>query len=264
MSAPENPFKTALRQGRPQIGLWQSLAYGYSAEICAGAGFDWLLFDGEHGPNDLPALLAQLQAVAAYPVHAVGRPPVGETWLIKQYLDIGFTSLLIPLVESGAQARELVRAVRYPPTGVRGVASARAARWGRTKGYLQSADAGICLLLQVETPLGLQNLAEIAATEGVDGVFIGPSDLSAGLGHPGDPGHPEVQAAIEQAMRTVLACGKACGVLTPDEGLARRYLELGCTFVAVGGDIGLLVAATNALAARFKGDRAASAISTGY
>jgi 4-hydroxy-2-oxoheptanedioate aldolase len=254
-----NPFKAALKAGKLQIGLWQALATPYTAEICANAGFDWMLFDGEHGPSDVPLLAAQLQAVSAYPSHPVARPPIGETWLIKQYLDIGFTSLLIPLVETADQARALVRAVRYPPEGVRGVGSgiARASKFNRIPGYLDKADAQICLLVQVETLVGMENLAAIAAVEGVDGVFIGPSDLSAAMGLRGQPGHPDVQAAIESACVQIRAAGKAAGILLSDEALARRAIELGFTFVAVGSDVGLMVRATSDLAARFTGAKPA-------
>jgi 4-hydroxy-2-oxoheptanedioate aldolase len=254
MTVPINSFKRALAEGRPQIGLWQALASPNTAEICAGAGFDWLLFDGEHGPNDIPLLQAQLQAVAPYPVHAVARPPYGETYLIKQYLDVGFTTLLIPLVETVEQARQLVRAVRYPPDGVRGVgaAVARASRWGRISRYLDDADEQICLLVQVETRLGVENLDAIAALNGVDGVFIGPADLSAGLGFRGRPDAPPVQSVIDEAIGRIRAAGKAPGILTGDPALARRYLELGCLFTAVGTDVTLLVQATTALARTFK------------
>lgn len=255
MAVALNPMKAALAAGRAQIGLWQALANPYTAEICAGAGFDWLLFDGEHAPNDLTTLLAQLQAVSPYPAHPVARPPVGATHLIKQYLDIGFTTLLVPMVDCAQQAAELVRAVRYPPNGVRGVGSAigRASRWNRIDGYLDGADEQICLLVQVETLKGLSNLAQIAAVDGVDGVFIGPSDLSAAMGHRGQPGHPDVQAAIERAIAAILDAGKAAGILIADEALARRYLELGCSFVAVGTDVTLLARSAEALSARFSG-----------
>lgn len=253
MSVPENPFKRALKEKRLQIGLWQAMASAYTAEICAGAGFDWLLFDGEHAPNDLPALVGQLQAVAAYDSHPVARLPVGETALVKQYLDIGFTTLLIPMVESAEQARRLVRAVRYAPAGVRGVGSAiaRASRFGRMSGYLAEADAQICLLVQVENRKGLENLDEIARTDGIDGVFIGPSDLSADLGFRGQPGAPEVQAAIADAVKVIIAAGKAPGILSTDVAQARSYIEQGCLFVAVGTDVGLLVQASTALAQAF-------------
>jgi 4-hydroxy-2-oxoheptanedioate aldolase len=253
ISVPVNTFKTAISTGRKQIGLWQALATPYTAEICAGAGFDWLLFDGEHAPNTVPGLLSQLQAIAPYPVHPVARPPVGDTHLIKQYLDIGFTTLLIPLVETPEQAQQLVRATRYAPAGVRGVGSAiaRASRWNRIAGYLEGADSEICLLVQIESLAGLENLESIAQIDGVDGVFIGPSDLSAALGHRGDPGHPDVQDVIDKAIARILKCGKAVGILTADHELAARYLKAGCSFVAVGTDVVLLARAAEALAKQF-------------
>jgi 4-hydroxy-2-oxoheptanedioate aldolase len=249
-----NAFKQAIAAGAPQIGFWQALASPYCAEICAGAGFDWLLFDGEHAPNDLPLILAQLQAVAAYPVEPVVRLPIGDAVLVKQYLDIGARSLLIPMIESGAQACEMVRATRYPPDGVRGVGSAigRASRWNRTAAYLQTAAGDICLLLQVESRAGLQALEAIADTDGVDGVFIGPSDLAAALGHLGNPAHGDVQRAIEHGIAQIRARGKAAGILIADETLARRYLALGASFIAVGTDITILARGAESLARRFK------------
>lgn len=251
----KNLFKQALQARRPQIGLWQALASPYTAEICANMGFDWLLFDGEHAPNTVPSLLAQLQAVAPYPVHAVARVPVGEDWVVKQYLDIGFTTLLVPLVDTAEQAAAMARAVRYPPGGTRGVGSAlaRASRWNRIDDYLAKADEEICLLVQVETVTGLQNLDAIAAVDGVDGVFIGPADLSASMGHRGNPGHADVQAAIENAIARIIAAGKAPGIMTSNETLARRSLELGALFVAVGSDIGVLAKAGASLAGSFTG-----------
>ena len=251
---PINRFKQALKEGRPQIGLWQALANPYSAELCAGSGFDWLLFDGEHAPNDVPTMLAQLQAVEAYPCHPIGRPPLGEVRLIKQYLDIGFQTLLIPLVDTAEQAEQMARAMRYPPDGIRGVGagSARVSRWNRVEHYFRDADEQMCLLIQAETRAALENLEAMTAVEGVDGVFIGPADLSAALGHRGNAGHPDVQAAIEDAIRRIVKAGKAAGILTSNEELARRYLDLGATFVAVGTDVGILAKQTSALAARFK------------
>jgi len=253
MDMPINTFKQALKDKRAQIGCWVAMADPYAAEIVAGAGFDWLLLDGEHAPNDVRSLLGQLQALSAYPSHPIIRPPVGETHLIKQLLDIGAQTLLVPMVDSAEQAAALVRATRYPPHGVRGVGSAiaRAARWNRVNGYLDKADDQVCLLVQVETRAGLEALDEIAAVEGVDGVFIGPSDLSAALGHRGNPGHPDVQAAIEGGTARILAAGKAAGILTADEALARRYLELGATFVAVGADISLFARSVEQLAKKF-------------
>jgi len=250
-----NAFKQALKDGRQQIGLWQSLANPLTAEICAGAGFDWLLIDGEHAPNDIPILLSPLQAIEAYPTHPIGRPPYGEVPLIKQYLDIGFQTLLIPLVDTAEQAERMVKAMRYPPDGIRGVGagSARVSKWNRVDNYFRDADDQMCLLVQAETKTALANLDAIARVEGVDGVFIGPADLSAALGHRGDAGHPVVQAAIKDAFARIIAAGKAAGILTSNEQWAKEYLDLGCTFVAVGTDSGLLARQTSALAERFKG-----------
>ena len=258
MQTPLNPFKQALAQRNPQIGFWLSLANAYTAETCAGAGFDWLLVDGEHSPNDLPALLGQAQAIAGYPgTHAVARVPVGQGHagqaLIKQYLDLGYQTLLVPMVDTPEQARALVSATRYPPQGIRGVGSAvgRASRWSARADYLDAADGEICLLVQAETVTALKNLDAICAVDGVDGVFIGPADLAASMGHRGRPDHPDVQSAIEEAMRTIIGCGKAAGTLTSDRSLARRYLDLGCTFVATGVDVLLYASAARKLATAF-------------
>lgn len=254
-----NPFKMALHNKQTQIGLWVGLADPYCAEICAGAGFDWLLIDGEHAPNDIRSTLAQLQATAAYPVHPIVRPVIGETWMIKQYLDLGVQTLLVPMVETAEQARQLVAATRYPPQGIRGVGSAlaRASRWNGIPNYLQGANDEICLLLQVESKAALENIDEIAATDGVDGVFIGPADLSASLGHLGNPGHPEVSSAIEDAIARITGAGKAAGILSADEKLAHHYLDLGCTFVAVGVDTSLFGRAVRNLASKFKAKQTA-------
>ncbi|HYE39713.1 MAG TPA: 4-hydroxy-2-oxoheptanedioate aldolase [Ramlibacter sp.] len=255
MQTPENTFKTALARRELRIGLWVALASGYSAELCATCGFDWLLIDGEHAPNDLRSMLAALQSVAPYPTHPVVRIPKGDDALIKQVLDIGATTLMVPMVESAEQARQLVRAMRYPPQGVRGVGSgiARSARWSQYHNYLQEANDRVCLLVQVETREALQQAGEIAAVDGVDGVFIGPADLAASFGHLGQPAHPEVKQAIEVGIRAIAAAGKAPGILCADEALARRYIEVGARFVAVGVDTSLLVKSASALAARFAG-----------
>lgn len=265
MQTPVNAFKQAIAQKQTQIGLWLGLASPYSTEICAGAGFDWLLIDGEHAPNDINSILAQLQVIAAYPgSHAMARVPMGHGHvgeaLIKQYLDIGVQTLLVPMVDTPEQAAALVRASRYPQFdaqgkdigGIRGMGGARASRWGRYPQYAHEANAQVCLLVQSETQLALDNLDAIAATDGVDGVFIGPADLSASMGHVGNPAHPEVQAAIESAIARILKAGKAPGILTTDEQLARHYIALGATFVAVGLDTQLLVRHTSALATSFK------------
>jgi 4-hydroxy-2-oxoheptanedioate aldolase len=257
MQLPVNLFKRALADKRPQIGLWLGLADHYATEICAGAGFDWLLIDGEHAPNDLRSILQQAQVIAGYPgTHAIARVPVGHgnvgTALIKQYLDLGIQTLLVPMVDTPQQATDLVRATRYPPEGIRGMAGARASRWGRYPHYANEANAQVCLLVQAETRAALDHLDAIAATQGIDGVFIGPADLSAALGHVGDPLHPEVQSAIADAIRRIVKAGKAAGILATDEALARKYLDLGASFVAVGLDSQLLAKATSALAAKFK------------
>ncbi|MGP0014999.1 MULTISPECIES: 4-hydroxy-2-oxoheptanedioate aldolase [Pseudomonas] len=254
MDMPINRFKQRLQSGETQIGLWLGLADAYCAELAANAGFDWLLIDGEHAPNDLRGMLGQLQAVAPYASQAIIRPVIGDTALIKQVLDIGAQTLLVPMVESAVQARELVRAIHYPPQGIRGVGSAlaRASRWNSIPGYLEQADAQMCLLVQIESREGLANLDAIAAVEGVDGVFIGPADLSASMGHRGNPGHPEVQAAIEDAIVRIRTAGKAAGILSADEALARRYIELGAAFVAVGVDTTVLMRGLQTLAAKFK------------
>lgn len=255
MDLQNNAFKAALKSGqRAQIGLWLGLTDPICAEICAGAGFDWLLIDGEHAPNDVRSTLAQLQAVAPYPVHPIVRPVSGDVQLIKQLLDVGAQTLLVPMVESAEQARQLVSAMRYPPAGIRGVgaALARASQWNRITNYLHQANDQMCLLVQVETRQGLDNLDAIAAVEGVDGVFIGPSDLSAALGHLGKPTHPDVQHAIDDAIRRIRSAGRAAGILSTDETLSRHYLSLGCSFVAVGLDGNLLMRATQELARKFK------------
>ena len=236
-----NRLKSALAEGRLQIGLWQSLANPYTAEICAGAGYDWLLFDGEHAPNTIQTLLAQLQAVSAYPVEAVARPPVGDPVLIKQYLDIGFRSLLIPMVGSADQARMLVSATRYPPAGIRGVASAvRASGFGAEPDYLANAHENICLVLQIESRAGLDAIEDIAAVEGVDALFIGPGDLAGALGHLDDANHPAVQAAITDALIRVQKAGKPVGIFASSAENAKQNAAAGALLISIGTDIGLL------------------------
>jgi 4-hydroxy-2-oxoheptanedioate aldolase len=253
LNSEPNPFKKALAAKQPQVGLWLSMADPYLAEVSATAGFDWLLVDGEHAPNDLRSTLAALQAIAPYRSQPVVRAVAGEVALVKQLLDIGAQNLLVPMVDTADQARRLVSATRYPPGGIRGVGSAvgRASRWSQRTEYLDVADDEVCLLVQAETVTALQNLEEICAVDGVDGVFIGPADLSASLGHRGKPGHPEVQAAIEGAIRRIVESGKAAGILTSDHVLARKYLELGATFVATGVDVLMYANAARKLAAEF-------------
>lgn len=249
-----NPFRAALAAGRPQIGLWLSLADPYCTEICATAGFDWVLVDNEHSPNDARSTLAALQVVAGYPAtHAVVRVLQGDPALIKQVLDLGAQTVLVPMVDTAEQAAAMVRAMRYPPQGMRGVgaSAARASRWSQNAGYLQGANDEVALLVQAETATALANLEAICAVDGVDGVFIGPADLAASMGHLGNAAHPEVQGAIDDAIRRIQACGKAAGTLTPDPAQARRFLDLGATFVAVGIDALLLARAARQLAKDF-------------
>ncbi|BEO26366.1 4-hydroxy-2-oxoheptanedioate aldolase [Serratia marcescens] len=249
-----NHFKRALQEKRPQIGLWLGLCSSYSAELLAGAGFDWLLIDGEHAPNNVQTVLGQLQAVAPYPSQPVVRPPWNDAVIIKQLLDVGAQTLLIPMIQNAEQARDAVRATRYPPHGVRGVGSAlaRASRWNRVPDYLQQADEQMCVLVQIETREAVKNLDAILQVDGVDGVFIGPADLSADMGFAGNPQHPEVQRTIDDAIARIRTAGKAPGILMANKALAQRYLEAGALFVAVGVDTTLLARAAEALADEFK------------
>ena len=254
MDLPVNSFKRAIKAGKQQIGLWSSLSSNVTVEVIAGSGFDWILIDTEHSPNELPMVLSQLQAATGGTAHPVVRPAWNDTVLIKRFLDAGVQSFLIPYVQTEEEARAAVAATRYPPRGVRGFASAsRASRFGRVKDYYAHADEEICVLVQIETQQGLDNLEAIARVEGVDGVFIGPGDLSAALGYLGSPGHLEMQPVIEDAIARIKAAGSVPGILTGDEKLARRYIELGCLFTAVGADIGILARGSEQLAAKFKG-----------
>jgi 4-hydroxy-2-oxoheptanedioate aldolase len=252
---PVNAFKRALKQGVSQIGLWMGMADAYAAELLATAGFDWICIDGEHAPNDVRTVLAQLQAMAPYPTRVVVRPVEGNVALIKRYLDIGAQTLLIPMVETAEQAAQMVAATRYPPGGIRGVGSAlaRASRWNQIDGYLQRCDAEMCVLVQVETVSALRNLESIAAVEGVDGVFFGPADLSASMGLLGKSMDPVVQAAILEGIARVTKAGKAAGMLSSDRKFARDCVAAGATFVAVGVDTTLLVKAASELAQSFRG-----------
>ncbi|MGH6616648.1 HpcH/HpaI aldolase family protein [Sphingomonas sp.] len=244
-----NAFKEALARRVPRIGLWQALANPYTAEICARAGFDWLLFDGEHAPNDLQTMLAQLQAVAPFAAEPVVRPRNDDPALIKQYLDMGFRSLLVPMIDSGEQARRLVAATRFPPHGVRGVASAtsRASGFGTNRSYLGSAHEDICVIAQIESRAALAAIEDIAATDGIDALFIGPGDLAGALGHLGDPMHADVQAAIAEAIDRIAAAGKPGGIFALSSEDAQRRLADGVAMVSVGTDIGLLVSGARAL-----------------
>jgi len=250
----KNAFKHALAEGKLQIGLWSSLCSNIAAEIVSDSGFDWILLDTEHSPNEIPDLLQQLQAVQRGTATPIVRPAWNDAVLAKRCLDIGAQSLLFPYVQNADEARSAVTATRYPPQGIRGVsAGSRASRYGRVPGYLSKANDEICVLVQVETREALKELEAIAKVDGVDGVFIGPSDLAASLGHIGNPAHPDVQAAIKDAVTRLKAAGKPAGILTGNEDEARRYIEWGYLFVAVGADVGLLAKNADALAKKFKG-----------
>ena len=253
MEIPQNAFKRALKAGKAQIGLWSSLSSNYSVEVIAGAGFDWILLDSEHSPNDLESLLTQLQAAAPYPTTSIVRVPWNDMVTIKRVLDIGAQSLLVPYVSTAEEAKAAVAYTRYPPKGVRGVAgTTRATRFGRVKDYAKRAHEELCLLVQVETQNALDNIEAICAVDGIDGVFIGPADLHASLGYTGEIANPKVKPLIDEAIRRIRKAGKAPGILTPNEADARHWLECGALFVAVGADVGILARGAEALAAKFK------------
>jgi 4-hydroxy-2-oxoheptanedioate aldolase len=250
---PVNRLKRALRDGQTQIGLWSSLSSHIAAEIVAGAGFDWILIDTEHSPNELADVHRQLQAMQGSATSAVVRPAWNDPVAFKRLLDLGVQSLLVPYVQNAEEARRAVAATRYPPDGIRGVATTtRASRYGRVKDYLGRAHDEICVILQIETRAALAGLEAIAAVEGVDGLFIGPSDLAADMGHLGNNAHPDVRAAIDEAIGRIRATGRAAGILTPVEADARRWLDLGCNLLAVGSDAGILARQADALASTFK------------
>lgn len=249
---PKNAFKQALREGRQQIGFWSTIPDPYLTEILSGAGFDWLLLDSEHSPTDIRLMMLQLQAGRAGPSTLIVRPQVNDPVLIKQYLDIGAQTLLLPMIQSADEARAAVSAMRYPPAGIRGVATmTRASRFGRAENYLQRAEEELCLLVQVESKEAVEQIEAIADVDGVDGIFIGPSDLAASLGHRGDPFHPKVVQTIEAAIGRITATGKPAGILTPNVEFAQRCMDLGTRFTAVGSDMGLLLNGAEALAQKF-------------
>ena len=253
MPAKKNEFKAALQCGEQKIGLWLGLGEATTAELCAQAGFDWLLVDGEHGPNDLRSILDQLRALAPYEAATVVRPPSDDRVLLKQYLDIGAQSLLVPMIESGEQAREIVKSVHYAPDGMRGVgaALARASLYNTVADYLGTANEEICLLLQVESRAGIEALDDILAVDGVDGVFIGPADLAADMGFRGKPGASDVQSVVTDALNRIRAAGKAAGILSSDPALLQQYKDLGVEFLAVGSDVGVFMNGLKALRSQF-------------
>lgn len=250
---PRNPFKQALAQCERQLGLWSGLASNIAAEIIASAGFDWIVIDGEHAPNDISTLLPQLQAMRGGTAEPVFRVPWNEPVIIKRALDVGARTLLVPFVQNAEEAKRGVAATRYPPLGIRGVAvGTRAIDYGRTQNYHRNAHLDTCVLVQIETRAALKEIEAVAAIEGVDGIFIGPSDLAAAFGHLGNPKEPTVQAAIKEAAQRIRATGKSAGFLTGNSDDAAAMFEMGYNFTAVGSDVGLLARTAEATAARFK------------
>ena len=252
-SAFPNRFRADLIAKKRLIGCWCSLANPITTEVLGVAGFDWLLLDGEHSPNDVGTFIPQLMALKDSASAPIARPASNNVVEIKRLLDAGFYNFLVPMVESVEEAERAVAATRYPPRGIRGVSvSQRSNRFGTVPDYFASIDEQICVLVQIESRKGLEAATEIASVEGVDGVFVGPSDLAAAVGHLGHPNHPEVQEAIASAFAAVRARGKSLGILAPVEADARRYLEMGATFVAVGSDLGVFRNGTQALRDKFK------------
>ncbi len=256
MKNPHNRFKQALKEGRSQYGFWLGLCSPVSAELCGLCGYDWLLIDGEHAPNDLARLYTQLLAIGDTPGHPVVRLVQTDTALIKQVLDIGAQTILVPMVETAQQARDIVAATRYPPNGVRGVgtALARAARWNLVDNYFADVERELCVLIQIESVRGLQSLDEILAIDGIDGVFVGPADLAASMGHLGAPSHPEVVSAIDDALVRIRAAGKAPGILATNRALAKRYEEKGAQFIALGVDTLALAASAREILNNYTAD----------
>ena len=254
MDLPSNEFKRQLARPGVTHGLLTGITDPAMAEVLAATGFDWLLIDGEHAPHDVGSIMSQLQAVAAYDIPVIVRPEVGDTVLVKRLLDVGAQTLLVPMVESAAQAAQVAAAMRYPPNGVRGVAASvnRAARWGAVDGYLQGADHEVCLVCQIESVPGVAAIEEIAAVDGVDALFVGPTDLAASLGLIGQARHPDVLAAVDDAIERIVATGTPAGVFAAQPDLIERWTGLGATFVAVGTDVGLLRQAATDLAAALR------------
>lgn len=248
-----NTFRQRLHGRERLIGFWSSMTNSTTVEIAGLAGYDWLLLDGEHAPTSLPLMAAQLQALNGSPVAIVGRPAENNVVMIKQLLDVGFYNLLIPFVESGDDARKAVAATRYPPEGIRGVAGLhRSNRYGTLAGYNESVNDNISVIVQIESRAGIEAFDDIVAVDGVDGIFIGPSDLSASLGHLGNPNHPDVQRVIRDLHERTQAHGKATGILAPIQDDARRYLDWGFHFVAVGTDMGVFKQAVFSLREAFR------------
>lgn len=248
-----NSFKRDLLAGKRLIGCWASLSSAISTEVLGLAGFDWLLLDGEHSPNDVISFIPQLMALKDSVSAPIVRPASNNVVEIKRLLDAGFYNFLVPFIETTEQASAAVAATRYPPEGVRGVSvSQRNNRYGTLPDYFKGINAQICVLVQIESRLGVAEASNIAAVPGVDCVFVGPSDLAAAYGHLGNPGHPAVQGAIAEVFAAAQAAGKPLGILAPAEADARRYLAMGASFVGVGSDLGLFRNASQALCDRYR------------
>ncbi len=250
----ENRFKRALKDDQPLVGLWLQLADHFAAEALSYSGFDWLLIDAEHAPNELRAIAGQLQAIGLGESNAIVRPTCNDTVLFKRLLDAGVQTLLVPWVNSAEEARQAVRAVRYAPHGVRGVATCnRANRFMHAPDYLKRANDEMCVIVQIETRAAVEHVREIASVEGVDAVFIGPSDLAADMGQLGNPGHAEVQAAIAEILGQAKAAGKAAGIFAFGADEARKRFDQGFRFASLGADLGTMIKACEAMLAAARG-----------
>jgi 2-dehydro-3-deoxyglucarate aldolase len=248
-----NSFKRDMIAGKRLIGCWSSLANAITTEVLGVAGFDWILLDGEHSPNDIGTFIPQLMALKDSASAPIVRPTSNNEVELKRLLDAGFYNFLVPFVESTGEALRAVRGTRYPPQGVRGVSvSQRSNRYGTVPEYFKSVNDHICMILQIESEKGVAAAKSIAEIDGVDCIFVGPSDLAANMGHLGNAGHPDVQKAIAKVFADARACGKPCGILAPVEADARRYMDMGATFVAVGSDLGVFRAATQALHDKYR------------
>ncbi|NIY47646.1 2-dehydro-3-deoxyglucarate aldolase [Cedecea colo] len=248
-----NKFKAALAAHQVQIGCWSALANPISTEVLGLAGFDWIVLDGEHAPNDITTFIPQLMALTGSQSAPVVRAPTNDPVIIKRLLDIGFYNFLIPFVETQEEAALAVSSTRYPPEGIRGVSvSHRANMFGTVPDYFAQSNKNITVLVQIESQQGVDNVDAIAGTNGVDGIFVGPGDLAAALGHLGNASHPEVQRCIQHIFARAKAFDKPAGILAPVEADAKRYLEWGATFVAVGSDLGVFRSATQKLCDQFK------------
>lgn len=266
MQIRKNIFKQTLSKDIVQFGIWNGIPDGYVAEILGGAGFDFVLIDSEHGPFDLQSVIHQLQALGQFPVTPIVRPPNGDPVIIKQLLDGGVQTLLVPMIESGEQAELMSRAMRYPPKGIRGVgtALARASQWNRVNNYFRDADDEMCLILQVESVAGYEVLDEILEVDGVDSVFIGPADLAGSMGYLGEPMHPKVIEAVKAGMTKIRKAGKSAGTLAVKKELADEYIKAGANYVGIGVDLVILAKATRKLAEEFNPDLGAQQSNTVY